>query len=59
MTLKEFLNRYNHSPVDLETIAYRATKIEDNKPLQRAASEYLVAQDKLQGLLDDAGFEFG
>lgn len=59
MTLKEFLDKYNHVPLDLEEVAWKAEKIEDNKQLKDAARRYLGAKDKLDKALESVGFEFG
>jgi len=59
MTTKEFLEKYNGAPCDLEELADLVFEITDNTDLVDAAMAFLEAEDGFETELDDIGFEFG
>lgn len=59
MKLSEFLDRNNHTPSDLEEVAFEAKKVSDDPVLKKAAIAYLRSKTELDAALESVGFEFG
>ena len=59
MLLKEFLSKYDKSPIALNELAYRCTQVDDNLPLVLAGQAMLEAESQLLEKLEEIGFEFG
>lgn len=59
MTEAEFLEKNNFAPYDLSEVAGILTQITDNEDLAKEAKAFIDAEENLQHMLDDIGFEFG
>ena len=59
MTKQEFLESYNFAPYDFKEIAELLSPVTDDPDVAEAAKSFLSAQENLEGVLDDIGFEFG
>lgn len=58
-TVKEFLEKYNYAPYDLEEIAELASEVTDDEDFAGAAKSFLERKQNFEMMLDNIGFEFG
>ena len=57
--LKEFLENYNYAPYELREVAEIATEVTDSEVLSDAAKKFLEAEETLESVLEEIGYEFG